>query len=75
MIYSVDKTVADRLVAKAPHTTVIHPQSPGALGTYVGYLIVESYLAKHPETSPGKLLSPEFYNDETFLVKSGFRAG
>lgn len=72
LLYSVDPMDAERLVALSPSTSVVHPMSPGRLGRYIGYRIVDSYVEKHPGVSLEWLLSPEFYMSRSSLIDAGY---
>lgn len=72
MIHSSDPTVKSMLFDPAPVTSIISPDAPGRVARYVGYRIVEAYVATHPETSLGDLFKPEFYNAPDVLQASGY---
>lgn len=72
MLYSSNPDIADRLLYPAPKSYVINGEAPGMTGRYIGYLIVRSYLEKHPELTAADMLSPEIYNSESTLINSGF---
>ncbi|MDE7153600.1 MAG: hypothetical protein K2O00_04035 [Muribaculaceae bacterium] len=72
LLYSTNDDVADRLLYPAPKSFVINNEAPGMTGRYIGYLIVRSYLDKHPELTAADMLSPEIYNSESTLINSGF---
>ena len=72
MLYSTDMDVASRLTAAAPHTTLLHPQSPGRAGRYIGLRIIESYMKRHPEATLRQMLYSTFYNSASPLIRSGY---
>lgn len=72
LLYSTDPLVADRLTLPSPSTTLIHPDSPGRLGRYIGYRIVQSYTDNNPGTPLPMLLSPDTYNSQSTLVKAKY---
>lgn len=72
MIYSRDPAITARLLDRSPATTIVHPDAPGRLGRYVGYRIVEKYLADHPEMKLADLLSPRFYDAEGVLIEAKY---
>lgn len=72
MLYSTDMDVASRLTAAAPHTTLLHPQSPGRAGRYIGLRIIESYMKRHPESTLRQMLDSTFYNSASPLIRSGY---
>ncbi len=72
LLYSTSLSDADKLMLPSPATTVIHPESPGRVGRYIGYKIVSAYIEKFPDVSLAELLSPEFYNSPMILIKSRY---
>lgn len=70
LLYSTDPAIAQRLTAPGPSTSVIHPSAPGATGTYIGYKIVESYSANHPEATLAEILSERFYSNPTATLSA-----
>ncbi|MCM1519995.1 MAG: hypothetical protein NC098_04340 [Lachnoclostridium sp.] len=72
MVFSTALEVVEGLVRQAAVTSVLHYESPGAAGRYIGHHIVESYLNTHPDTDLRLLLSPEFYDSETLLSSAGY---
>jgi len=71
MLFSTDASLADRLVAPAPSTSVLNIESPGRLGRFIGHRIVSAYLdAHHNEAKAGFLLSGDFYNSPETLGAS-----
>lgn len=73
LLFSVDLTVAERLVAPSPHTFIINAEAPGRVGRYVGYKVADSYMQSHPEVSFEYLLSPDFYSSASILVDAGYK--
>lgn len=72
LLYSMSQVDADRLVSPSPATTILHPESPGQAGRYIGYRIVSSYLNNHTETSLADILTPSFYNSTQTLIDSRY---
>ncbi len=72
LLYSTSLSNADKLMLPSPATMVIHPESPGRVGRYIGYKIVRAYVEKYPDVSLEELLSPEFYNSPMILIKSRY---
>lgn len=71
MLFSTDVSLADRLVAPAPSTSVLNVDSPGRLGRFIGHRIVSAYLdAHHDEAKAEFLLSGDFYNSPETLGAS-----
>lgn len=72
IIYSTDMTLAQRLCAPSPSAQSISPDLPGRLGRYIGYRIIESYLAANPGVTLPELLAPSFYNSPSALINSRY---
>lgn len=72
LLYSTDPLIADRLTQPSPSTTIIHPDSPGRLGRYIGYRIVQSYIDHNPGVGLPMLLSPDTYNSQSTLIKAKY---
>lgn len=72
MLYSTSELDADKLIAPAGSSAWLHPEAPGRVGRFVGLDIVRSYMAKHPDTDPEWLLTPDFYNSQRVLVDAGY---
>ncbi len=73
MLYSTSPSDADRLVNPSPVTSILHHESPGRLGRYIGYQIVKSYADKHPDAALSDLLAPQFYNSPQTLISASYR--
>ena len=72
LLFSSSPHTIDRIVRQAPSTAILHPDAPGRMGRYIGYMIVNDYLDRFPSTTPEQLLTRSFYNSSSTLVKSGF---
>lgn len=72
MIYSTDMSMGRQLCAPAPSSAPISGELPGRIGRYIGYRIVNSYLANNPDTNLSDILSPSFYNSPSTLINSGY---
>lgn len=75
LLYSSDPVVSDRLLRPSPRTSVLHPDSPGRLGRFIGHRIVRSFIKHHPEVPLSELLDSAFYNSPKVLVNSGYYPG
>lgn len=73
LLYSTSKYDADRLIKPAPTTAILHQQSPGRMGRYIGFRIVKSYIDNNEVTDISELLQPSFYNNGQSLIKSKYR--
>lgn len=72
LLYSTNKHDANRLVNPSPATSILHQESPGRLGRYIGYKIVKSYIKNHSNKNLEWLLSPDFYNSIQSLIDSKY---
>ena len=72
LLYSSSIADADKLVNPSPSTTILHPDSPGRVGRFIGYKIVKAYLKNNPNVSLEDILSPEFYNSRQSLIASQY---
>lgn len=73
LLYSTDAEVRAELFKPRPATRIISEDAPGRAVRYLGYRIVESYLARHPDTPLASILAPSFAaNAENVLRESGY---
>ncbi len=72
LLFDTAERTASRLVDPAPSTPELLPGSPGRVGRYIGYKLVESYLRRHGRVALSDLLSPEFYSDPAVLSKISY---
>lgn len=72
LLYSTSQYDANRLVVPSPATSILHKDSPGRLGRYIGYKIVKSYVENHSNKNLEWLLSPDFYNSIQSLIDSKY---
>lgn len=72
MLYSTDAILLQNLLNPAPSSSMISPDAPGRAVRYIGYKIVDSYMAKYPDTALGTLLKPSFYTDKDILRKAWY---
>lgn len=72
MLFSTDQQIADRMTLPSPSTAILHRDSPGQMGSYIGYKIVKSYVNEYPQTKLTDLLSPTFYNDINTLSNAKY---
>lgn len=72
LIYSTNPADAARLLNPAPNASLISNETPGQIGRYIGYKIVESYLAANPNVAIESLLSEDFYNNPSSLPASNY---
>jgi hypothetical protein len=55
-IYSIDPATIQTYIGEAPNTQVMTEASPGNIGQWVGWRIVQEYAAKHAEASLQQIL-------------------
>lgn len=72
LIYSIDPMIAAKLTAPSPSTTLLSPNAPGRMGSFIGHSIVKKYIDNHPDITIGQLLSPDFYSSTKGLIQSGY---
>lgn len=72
LLYDTSRATASRLLDPAPSTSVLSPESPGRTGRFIGYSIICAYIEAHGKVALPDLLSPEFYNNQSVLIESGY---
>jgi hypothetical protein len=72
LLYSPSELDAERLIAPAPSTAILHAEAPGRAGRYIGHRIVRSYLAANPQTTLEELLSATFYANKQTLIRAHY---
>lgn len=67
LFYETDLRKFTKLVAPAPSSPGMPPESPGATANYMGWRIVQSYMRRHPQTTISELiqLDPQTLLDES----------
>lgn len=72
MVFSTDPAVVEGLVRQGAVTTVLHHESPGSAGRFIGHRLVASWLRNHPDATLETLLSPSFYESSSLLETAGY---
>ncbi|MCM1519144.1 MAG: hypothetical protein NC117_10940 [Pseudoflavonifractor sp.] len=72
LLYSTDPLMVERMVKPSPATTLIHPDSPGRLGRYIGYRIIRSWLDNGSDRSAGQLLTDGIKNPQSILLEAKY---
>lgn len=72
LVHTSDPTEIDRLVRPAPHTSILHPSSPGRMGRFIGHRIVRSYMSGHAGVPLTEILDSAFYNSPQVLINSAY---
>lgn len=70
-LYSKDEDVIRRLIDETPFTRDFGNDSPGRMGCYMGWRIVQSYMQNHPETTLSELMANTKSQD--ILTQSGYK--
>ena len=70
LVYSKDANVARHLIDVAPETKPFK-DSPGRMGSFIGWKIVCTFMENHPEISLQEMMKMEDSND--LLKKSGYK--
>lgn len=70
-LYSIENRIMTRYLNDAPFTPEMPRESPGKVGRWVGWRIVENYMAKHSDMSPADLLKVE--DPQKILEGSGYK--
>lgn len=73
LLYNTSEDIVEKLVSPAPSTPLISPVAPGRVGRYLGYCILTSYLKNNSSTPLPYIFTPDFYNNPSLLVESGYR--
>jgi hypothetical protein len=60
-----------KYIDEAPFTATVSQESPGRLGVWLGWQIVQSYMDKHPEVTLRALMLDNNYKQ--IFDKSGYQ--
>ena len=71
LLYETGKAKIVRFVNDGPNSVGMTEESPGNIGTWVGWQIVAHYVSKHPNISLEDLLKPS--DPQQFLFQSGYK--
>lgn len=71
MVYDKSDDLARRLIDEAPFTRDFGNSSPGRIGCFIGFQIVQSYMKKHPGTTLRDLM--KMTDSQKFLKESGYK--
>ena len=67
LIFTTNQVAIGKMMNDGPFTSGMPPESPGGLGNWVGYRMVESYMNKHPDATLPELMR---LNDNQRILKS-----
>ena len=70
-LFSSDSFIIRKYLNDAPFTSTVSPDSPGRLGTWVGWQIVKSYMSRNEDVTLDDLMADNDY--QKILEKSGYR--
>lgn len=70
-LYSTDQLLINKYLNDAPFTAPVSQESPGRLGTWTGWQIVESYMDKNPDITLQQLMKTNDY--QMILNKSEYQ--
>ncbi len=71
LLYSKDETVLRRMIDETPFTRDFGNQSPGRIGAYIGWRIVNSYMANHKDITLEQLMQNS--NAQLILKESYYK--
>lgn len=69
-IYTLDQSMIRIFVGDAPSTEVLGPNSPGNIGQFVGWKMVQKYMSKFPEIKPDSLMR---IGAKDLFLQSGYK--
>jgi len=71
LVYDNSDDVVRRMMDEAPFTRDLGNDSPGRLGVFIGFQIVQSYMKTHPGTTLKDLM--KMTDSQKFLKESGYK--
>jgi hypothetical protein len=71
MVYNNSEDIIRRMIDETPFTRDFGNDSPGRLGVFIGFQIVQSYMKAHPETTLSELL--KMTDSQKILKESGYK--
>lgn len=70
LLYSNDSSISRQLNDIAESSSIISSSTPPRIGRYIGYCIANDYINANPGMTCQQILSPDFYNDNSVLIKA-----
>lgn len=70
-LFSTSRLLINQFVHPAPFTSPVSTESPGRLGSWIGWQIIKSYMQNNPDISLQALMADNDY--QTILEKSNYR--
>lgn len=71
LLFSKQNDIIRQFIEETPFTKSFGNDSPGRIGTYIGWKIVQQYMEKHPEVSLAELMQTT--DSQIILNKSGYK--
>ncbi|MBK8443668.1 MAG: hypothetical protein IPL35_09760 [Sphingobacteriales bacterium] len=71
MLYETESRKVDKYVHEAPTSSGMPPESPGNIGSWIGWRIVDSYMKKNPNLSLEALI--QMKDGQQILQASGYK--
>ena len=70
LLQTIDDNVIKNYIGESPKTQELGDESPGNIGSFVGWQIVKKYMKKYPETSLLKLMATD---DDTIFQEAKYK--
>ncbi len=70
LLQTIDDNVIKNYIGESPKTQELGDESPGNIGSFVGWQIVKKYMSKFPETSLQKLMATD---DDTIFQEAKYK--
>lgn len=70
-LFTTDNITISKYINDAPFTSTVSQDSPGRLGTWTGWRIIESYMNNHPEVTMQELMSMK--DSQEILANSNYK--
>ncbi|MCQ2271648.1 MAG: DUF2268 domain-containing putative Zn-dependent protease [Bacteroidales bacterium] len=71
LLFSKQNEIIRQFIEETPFTKAFGNDSPGRIGTFIGWKIVQQYMEKHPETSLAELM--QITDAQLILNQSGYK--
>ncbi len=70
-LYTPDYMTTAKYINNAPYTVTVSTESPGGIGIWVGFQIVDAYMKKHQETTLSQLMNMQ--DSRQLLIDSKYK--
>ena len=71
LLYSTDFDKWRKMVTPSPNAPIVFTEAPGEIGNWLGWRIVQAYMARNPKTTMAELLKPT--DAQQFLEKAKYK--